>query len=209
MIPAVMLAVAMLPAAAEETAAVNPSQMTSGYGAGPGMMGPGGQGMGPGYGWGQGMGPGYGQGPGMGRGMGPGYGQGQGMGPGYGPGQGMGPGYGQGRGMGPGMMMGPGMGLGPIWALNLTDEQRQSIDTIMQEQQQTHMQLMSRMMEEGNKLQQLYSQPQWDARAIGEVYDRIFETQRNGIVSMIEARNQIREQLTEEQRQQLQQYRWQ
>ncbi len=199
MIPAFMLAATALPASGQERA----PQAIPAYGAGPNTL--------PVQGWGggPGMGPGYGPDHGM---MGRGFGMGPGPGYGMAPGQGMGPGYGMGpggQGMGPGYGMGPGMMMGPLWSLNLSEEQRQAIDNIMREQQQTHMQLMNQMMEESGRLQQLYSQQEWDAKAIGEVYDRIFEAQRQGITAMIESRNRIHEQLTEEQRQQLQQFRWQ
>jgi Spy/CpxP family protein refolding chaperone len=74
---------------------------------------------------GQGLGPGPGAGQGRGMGLGPGQGVGRGMG---GPGRGMA--LGQGRGFGPGR--GAGMGLGPGLAavLDLTDDQRNAIQTL-------------------------------------------------------------------------------
>lgn len=164
-----------------------------GYGAGPMPYGPGMMG-------------GYPR-PGMGPGMMPGYGYGGGEGYGY-----YGPGmmHGGRGGMGPGMMGGPGMGgpgmMGGIGALDLSKEQREAISDLMASQQRAQFERLARIREAASKLQQLYSQSTWDADAIGQVYGKMFDARREGIVSMIRTRNRILEQLTDEQRQQLRGY---
>ena len=153
-------------------------------------------------------GPGYGMGPGM---MGRGYGYGMGPGMmygdqgGYGWGQGMMGGY----GMGPGMMGGMGMmGIGPVWSLDLKDNQRLAIDNIMREQHAQSWPLMTAMFADYGKLRELYSAETLDAAAIGKVYDDIFKNQRAMIENSIKTRNRIYDQLTKEQKEQLRQYNW-
>jgi len=174
------------------------------------------QGYGPGYGMGPGMmqgsGPGYGMGPGMMQGYGPGYGMGPGMMQGYGPGYGMGPGmmqgYGPGYGMGPGMMGMGMMGLGPIWSLDLNENQRRAIDNIMNEAHSQHWAMMTSTLGAYGKLRELYAAETWDAAAIGKVYDEIHKNKRAMIESGIKTRNRIYDQLTKEQREQLKRWRW-
>ncbi len=179
-----------------------------GYGYGPGP-GPG-SGQQPGYGYGYGPGPGYGYGPGHGmpRGMGPGT-----MGPGMmGPGM-MGDYTGPYYGRGPrGHMMGPGTSFGPLAGtvrglgmLNLSEEQRRTIDNLLEQHRQASASVWNDIREESSKLRQLYGQEQWDATAISSTYEDIFNQRRKLIESAVNTRNQIFEALTEEQRQQLRQ----
>jgi Spy/CpxP family protein refolding chaperone len=176
--------------------------MMGGYGTGPGMMS--GYGMGPGM-----MGEG-GYGPGMmgGYGMGPGMMSGYGMGPGMMSGYGMGPGMMGGYGMGPGMMSGDGMGLGPIWALELNENQRRAIDNIMAEQHKQHWAAMSAMIGAQGRLRELQMAEQWDEKAIARVYDDIFKQQRAMIEASVRTRNRIQDQLTVEQKEQLRRWSW-
>ncbi|PKM43753.1 MAG: hypothetical protein CVV05_12885 [Gammaproteobacteria bacterium HGW-Gammaproteobacteria-1] len=170
-----------------------------GYGMGPGMMG----------GYGPGM---------MGRGYGPRWdddGGGYGMGPGMMGGYGMGPGMMGGYGMGPGMMGGMGGGMmggmgmmGPIWSLDLNDNQRRAVENIMNEQHTQHWAMMTSQFGNYGKLRELYSAEMLDAAAIGKVYDEIFRNQRAMIESGIKTRNRIYDQLTKEQREQLKRWRW-
>lgn len=159
----------------------------------------------PGSGWGM-MGGGYdGHGPGM-------------MGPGYGPGMrwddddARGPwGGARGYGMGPGMMGGYGMGSGmmePWWALDLNDKQRAAIDDLMAAQHKAHWPLMSRMFEAQGKLDELYRAEKWDSDAIGKAYDGLYKVQREMVEAHVRTRNRIMEQLTPEQKEQLNRYRW-
>ncbi len=209
-----ILAAAMGATGAQAADQSNPSQYGPGYG--PGMMG-GGGGYGYGYGMGRGgYGPGmrygdeggyggYGQGMG-GRGWG-GYGMGSGMMGGYGMGPGMMGGYGMGSGWGGGMGSGM-MGLGPIWSLNLNDNQRRAVDNILNEQHRLHWSMMSSLFIDYGKLGDLYDAEHLDAAAIGKVYDDIFKAQRAMIESGIKTRNRIYDQLTKEQREQLRRDRW-
>lgn len=151
-------------------------------GPGPGMMG------------------GYGMGPGM---MGDG-GYGPGMMGGYGMGSGMMGGY----GMGQGMMGGDGMGLGPIWALELNENQRRAIDNILAEQHKQHWAAMSAMIGAQGRLRELQMAEQWDEKAIARVYDDIFKQQRAMIEASVRTRNRIQDQLTVEQKEQLRRWSW-
>jgi len=179
--------------AVEPTPAYGPGMMGA-YGMGPGMMG------------------GYGPGPGM---MG-GYGPGPGMMGGYGPGPGGDGSYGPGMmgayGMGPGVMGGPGMGmhmgLGPIWALELNENQRRAIDNIMAEQHKQHWAAMSALIGAQGRLAELQTTEHWDEKAIARVYDDIFKQQRTMIELSVRTRNRIYEQLTAEQKEQMRRWSW-
>jgi Spy/CpxP family protein refolding chaperone len=148
-----------------------------------------------------GYGPGYGMGPGMGMmgGMGPGM-----MGGGYG-GMGM-------MGMGPGMMgggygMGPGMmGMGPLGMLDLSDEQRTKINKIFDDERKKHWGIMGKMMEEQNKLRDLYAADKPDPKKVGAVYGEIAKLQQQMIETHVQATNQMQDVLTKEQREQFRQW---
>ena len=150
----------------------------------------GGQGYGPGAGGG--YGPGYGRGAGMMGGYGPGGGYGQGMmggyGGGYGPGGGRG-GYGYGGG-------------GPFAAMNLTDEQREKIAKIQEDNRSRNWNTMGQMRSEMFKLRQMYFADKLDANALTEQQRKVDELRRQMITGHVEARNQIDALLTKEQRQQ-------
>lgn len=162
--------------------------------------------------YGPGMMGGWGPGPGMVGGYGPGMMYGDGYGPGMMGGWGMGPGMMGGWGMGPGMMggygMGPGIGLGPIWALDLNENQRRAIDNILAEQHKQQWTAMSAMIGAQGRLRELQMVEQWDAKAIAGVYDDIHKQQRAMIEAMVRARNRIHEQLTAEQKEQLRRWSW-
>ena len=166
------------------------------YGMGPGMMWGGGgydPGMMGGYG-------GYGMGPGM---MGGGYGYGPGMMGGYG-GYGMGPGMmGGGYGYGPGMMM----GYGALNGLDLSNEQRAKIDKIFDAERKQHWGIMGQMLEEQNKLRDLYNADQPDPKKVGAAYGQIAKLRQQMLETHVLASNQMQQVLTKEQREQLQQWR--
>ena len=130
------------------------------------------------YGWGM-MHGGYG-----GMGMG-----GYGMMGGYG-GMGMG-GYGM-------------MGYGSM--LSLSQAQRDKIEAIQQGMRKSHFAMMEKIIEERQKLPELYNQENPSASKIGAVYGRIFTIQRQMIESSINARNQMNNVLTKEQREQIRQW---
>ena len=157
-----------------------------GYGMGPGMMG------------GHGMMRGYGMGPGMmgGHGMMRGYG----MGPGMIGGHGMMRGY----GMGPGMAGGQGMmGGGIMYGLELDGEQRKQLHRIQSELRKHNWDLQGRIMDQEDKLFDLYADQMPDPKKIGSVYGKIFDLRRQMIEAAIEAQNRQRAILTDEQRRQL------
>jgi Spy/CpxP family protein refolding chaperone len=151
----------------------------------------------------------HGSGPG---GYGPGYGYGYDMGPGmmggygmmHGPGMmgGYGPGYGYGYGMGPGMM-----GMGPVWMLKLTDEQRAKISKLQNELRKKQWATMGQIMDEREKLFELYSTENPDSKKVGAVYGKIFDLRRQMIEAAIDTRNRVQGLLTQEQRAQLEQWR--
>jgi protein CpxP len=179
--PGGMMHPGMNPEAAEQMMEYRQNYM----GAGPGWMG----GM---------MGGGYGCG---GYGMG-GYGMGYGMG-GYGMGYGMG-GYGMGHGM-RGYMGGPMMG--SLYGLNLTKEQRKKIRDLRKKLRQSNFKLMMQLMDETDKLYDLYSQETPNPKDVGKVYEGIFSVKRKMIENHIQERNSIYALLTAEQKKQFEKKR--
>jgi Spy/CpxP family protein refolding chaperone len=124
-------------------------------------------------------------------------------------------GYGMGSGMmGPGMMapgmMGHGMmgHMGPMWMLNLTAEQRAQIRGIHDEQRTQRWSIMGKIMDESSQLHVLYAAEKWDPKAIGAVYGKIFDLKRQMIEASISAHNRWEAVLTQEQRDQLDKWRW-
>jgi Spy/CpxP family protein refolding chaperone len=122
-------------------------------------------------------------------------------------GYGFGYGYGYG-GRGPmgsmspmmGQMMGPmGHMMGNLHGLNLTDKQRDQIRDIQRNMRKQHWDLMEKMMETSDKLEDLYDVEKPDAEKIGKVYDEIYKIKRQMIQQHIEIRNKIYDILTKEQ----------
>lgn len=141
-----------------------------------------------------------------------------GYGPGYsyGMGEGMGPGMMGGHGMmhGPGMMEGEDMmygagmmGMGPVWMLNLTDEQRAKIGNLQGELRKKQWTTMGQIMDERQQLFELYAADSPDPKKVGAVYGKIFDLRRQMIEAAIDARNRTQALLTQEQRAQLGQWR--
>lgn len=157
------------------------------------------------WGSGQGYGPGM-----MGGGYGPGYGMQQGGG-GYGPGMMGGGGYGMGMmgggmsgyGMGPGMMGGWGGGMGALSMLDLSDAQTAQVEKIQSEVSKKQRTLMRQMWDEQEKLGDLYDSDKRDPAAIGKVYGKLSDLQRQAMENHIEAENKISAVLTKEQKAQL------
>jgi len=133
--------------------------------------------------------------------QGPGYG----YGPGYGPGSG--PGYG--RGMmadGPGMRGGgPGAGAG-LAALNLTDEQREKVSAIQEEQRKKNWPAMGELRSEQFKLRNMVRGEKLDADKVVEQQKKVDALRQQMVKSRVETHNQIAAVLTPEQRKQLRQY---
>lgn len=160
------------------------------YGMGPRMMGGQGSscGMMGGSQGGMGM---MGMGSGM---MGDGYGSMGMMG-------GMMGGYG-GDGMGPGMM-----DYGALYGLDLNDDQRGKIKKILDNERKQHWAVMGKMMDEQNKLRDLYETDQPDPKKVGVVYGAIAKLRQQMLETHIEAHNQIQNVLTPEQREQWRQWK--
>jgi Spy/CpxP family protein refolding chaperone len=144
---------------------------------------------------------GYGAGPMGGYGPGPMGGYGPGTMGGYGPGMmgGHGP---MGGGYGPGVLADDGMP-GPLGMLDLNAQQRKAIADLMGRQRSEQFERTARMRELEGKLRRLYAEPSWDADAIGNTYDQLFDLKRERIVSMVRGHNQVHGLLTEGQRRQL------
>ncbi len=125
-----------------------------------------------------------------------------GWGPGMGPGM-MG-GYGMGMGMGPGMMGGHRWRWGR--GLDLTDEQRTSINKIQDETRKSHWALMGEMMDQQAKLRDLHEAPKRDQEAIDETYKAIGNLHQQMYDSSVDARKRIEAVLTKEQQEKLRGY---
>lgn len=159
---------------------------------------------------GQGFGYGYGQ---MGMGCG---GWGRMMGPGYGYGMGnMGSGYGMGMGY-MGGMMGSMMGMGPlsmmsgygIYQLGLTAEQRTKLRDIRRDLRDKNWKIMGSMMDEFQKLQDLYAEEKLNPTAINSTYKKIFDYRLQMIDQNVAAMNKFRDLLTKEQQDKLKTYNY-
>lgn len=127
------------------------------------------------------------------------------------PGAMMGPGMmggmmGGGMGMGQGMMGGYGpsvTGMGPLYMLDLSDEQRAKINKITDEERTKHWATMGKIMEEQNKLRDLLQVETPDAKKVGAAYGAIAQLQRQMVETHVQARNQAEQVLSKAQREQL------
>ena len=108
--------------------------------------------------------------------------------------------------MGSGMMGGHGLGIGPIWRLDLTDEQRRRVNKIQDGLRKKNWELQGKLLDENSKLRELNMADPRDPKAIGAVYGKIFDVKRQKIEASIEAANKAEQVLTKEQRQQLKQW---
>jgi Spy/CpxP family protein refolding chaperone len=105
------------------------------------------------------------------------------------------------------MMYGAGtMGMGPVWMLNLTDEQRAKIGKLQDELRKKQWATMGQIMDERQKLFELYSADSPDAKKVGAVYGKIFDLRRQMIEAAIDTGNRTQALLTQEQRAQLDQW---
>lgn len=134
-----------------------------------------------------------------------------------GPGYGYGPGMMGGGGYGPGMMGGygpQGQGYGPrgagLAALNLTDEQRDKILAIQEDNRGKNWGTMGQMRSEMFKLRRMYNSDKVDPNALAEQQKKVDELRRQMLKSQAEARNQMLAVLTPEQKKQWRQFgpRW-
>lgn len=146
---------------------------------------------------------------------------------GYGPGMmgnsgAYGPGMMGGRGfadMGSGMMGGWGrhfgdMGLGmmgmfdPGWqGLDLSDQQRDKLDQIQDETRKKNWTTMGHLLDEQAHLRDLLKADKADPTAVGKVYMKIADLQRQMLETGVEARNRMEALLTKEQKSKREKYR--
>ena len=155
------------------------------------------------------QGPGYGYGPGM---MGGAYGPGM-MGEDCNPAMmmgryGAGPGMMGGYGRGPGMM-GPGASFGgtaPLAALDLTDEQRDKIVALREENRRKNWDTMGKMRSEQFKLRGMYDADSVDPNAVAEQQKKVDDLRREMLLSRLETHKQVQAVLNPEQRKQMRRF---
>ena len=99
------------------------------------------------------------------------------------------------------------MMMGPIWSLDLTDQQRSQVNKISDELRRKNWELMGKMQDESAKLRDLYSADKLDRSAISAEYKHIFELRQQRVEAMLDAQAKIDGVLTAEQRNQLKQQR--
>lgn len=95
------------------------------------------------------------------------------------------------------------MGLGPVWMLDLSDEQRREVNRIRDELRRQNWATQGKVMDLRAEMRDLYLSDRPDPEKIGEVYGRIAELRREMIERNVTAHNEIRALLTAEQREQL------
>ncbi|TDY00056.1 Spy/CpxP family protein refolding chaperone [Thiohalophilus thiocyanatoxydans] len=118
---------------------------------------------------------------------------------------------GQGMMGGMGMMNGHGMmgGMGPVMQLDLDDKQRDAIRQMQRDMQKQNWERMGEMMELRHQLQDVMQAENPDPAAAGKIYDKMAKQRKQMFMDHMEARNKVMEKLTDEQREQLRQYRGQ
>lgn len=102
--------------------------------------------------------------------------------------------------MGDPMMMGSMMDF--LYNLDLSKDQREKIRAILKNVRKHHFDLMEKMMDQSDKLADLYDTDKPDPEKIGKVYDDIYKIRREMIQQHIETRNQVYDLLTKEQQEQ-------
>jgi len=112
-------------------------------------------------------------------------------------GYGGGPGYGPGRGG-----FGPG---GPLALQGLSDEQRDNIAAVQEENRRKNWGTMGQVQAEQFKLRQMYSAEKIDSAGILKQQEKVDELRRQMLKSRLEARKEIEAVLTPEQRKQMRQ----
>jgi Spy/CpxP family protein refolding chaperone len=114
------------------------------------------------------------------------------------------------RGMGMmGGMNGMGMmGMGPMMMLpDMTDKQRNAMRDIMRDMHDKNWDRMGEMMELRNQMQDIMQADKPDPTAAGRIYDKMAKLRGQMFQERLQARNKMMDQLTDEQRKKLQEYR--
>jgi Spy/CpxP family protein refolding chaperone len=119
-----------------------------------------------------------------------------------------------GPGPGPGAMMGYGM-MGPMGGmrhmapfdmLDLTDQQERQIDQIRDKLRKDHWQTEGKMIDARAQLRDAWAADRPDPKKVGAAYEALAKLRREMIEADVAAMNQMRDALTEEQREKLK--RW-
>lgn len=123
------------------------------------------------------------------------------------PGYGMGYGHGMGMGMmgrGPGMMGGMGYGM---QMLDLSDAQREKIGQIQQRMRKQQYERMEKMIEAREAMRAEMWKDQPDPEAVARAHDRVSALRREMLKERVQAHNEMRAVLTDEQRERLRETR--
>lgn len=86
-----------------------------------------------------------------------------------------------------------------VMSLNLSDEQRSKVNKLSDELKHDNWATMGQIMDESTKLRDLYAADRPDPSAIGKIYQKMFDMQRQMIEATIAAENRAEELLTPEQ----------
>ena len=81
----------------------------------------------------------------------------------------------------------------------MSDEQEQQIDDIQHKLRKEHWALMGQMIDVEAELRKAHAADRPDPKAIGAVYGKMFDIKRQMIEAVLEARNNAKDVLTEEQ----------
>ena len=93
--------------------------------------------------------------------------------------------------------------------LGLSDEQKQQMNDIQHKLRKKHWVIMGQMIDQQAALQKAYANHRPDPKAVGAVYGQIFDLKRQVIEAALDAKNSIKDVLTEEQLAQLKKMRHQ
>ncbi|MHB8453506.1 MAG: Spy/CpxP family protein refolding chaperone [Acidiferrobacterales bacterium] len=104
-------------------------------------------------------------------------------------------------------MMGRFGGADPLDALNLTDQQRKTINGVFDAERKQHWVVMGKMLDEQEKLRDLFAQDEPDPKKVGAVYGQIAILRQQMIEAHVQAENQMQNVLTKEQREQFHEWR--
>lgn len=104
----------------------------------------------------------------------------------------------------PGMMMNQGWGMeGSLGALELSAEQETKVRKIFDDLRREHWPILGKILDERERLRDLYNEDTLDAKKIGAVFDVMQGLRKQMVVSKIEALNKVRALLTKEQMEKL------